>query len=105
MGLIQAFKGSVSGELANQWKEFFVCDSMSNDVLLKRASHKVSGRSTNTKGDQDVITKDSVVIVNEGQVALLVDSGQIIDVAAEPGAYSWEDNGNPSIFAGESRQS
>lgn len=101
MGLIQAFKGSVSGELANQWKEFFVCDSMSNDVLLKRASHKVSGRGTNTKGDQDVITKDSVVIVNEGQVALLVDSGQIIDVAAEPGEYSWEDNGNPSIFAGD----
>ena len=100
MGLIQAFKGSVSGELANQWKEFFVCDSMSNDVLLKRATHKVSGRSSNTKGDQDVITKDSVVIVNEGQCALLVDSGKIIDVAAEAGAYSWEDNGSASIFAG-----
>ena len=101
MGLIQAFKGSVSGELANQWKEFFVCDSMSGDVLLKRATHKVSGRSTNTKGDQDVITKDSVVIVNEGQCALLVDSGKIIDVAAEAGAYSWEDNGSASIFAGD----
>lgn len=101
MGLIQAFKGSVSGELANQWKEFFVCDSMSPEVLLKRATHKVSGRSSNTKGDADVITKDSVVIVNEGQVALLVDQGQIIDVAAEAGAYSWEDNGSASIFAGD----
>ncbi|CBK73388.1 Putative virion core protein (lumpy skin disease virus) [Butyrivibrio fibrisolvens 16/4] len=100
MGLIQAFKGSVSGELANQWKEFFVCDSVSNDVLLKRATHKVSGRSSNTKGDQDVITKDSVVIVNEGQCALLVDSGKIIDVAAEAGAYTWEENGSASIFAG-----
>ena len=101
MGLIQAFKGSVSKELANQWKEFFVCDSMSNDILLKRATHKVSGNSSNTKGEQDVITKDSVVIVNEGQCALLVDSGAIIDVAAEPGAYSWEDNGSASIFAGD----
>ena len=78
MGLIKAFTGSVSGELANQWKELFVCDSMDNSVLLKRAEHKVSGRSTNTKGDQDVITKGSVVIVNEGQCAILVDSGKII---------------------------
>lgn len=101
MGLIKAFSGSVSGELANQWKELFVCDSMSNDVLLKRASHKVSGRSSNTKGDADVITKGSAVIVNEGQCALLVDNGQIIDVAAEAGAYEWEENGSASIFAGD----
>ncbi len=101
MGLIKAFTGSVSAELANQWKELFVSDSMSNEVLLKRASHKVSGKSQNTKGDQDVITKGSVVIVNEGQCALLVDQGQIIDVAAEPGAYEWEDNGSASIFAGD----
>lgn len=104
MGLIQAFKGSVSGELANQWKEFFVCDSMSSNVLVKRADHKVSGRSTNTKGDADVISKGSAIIVNEGQCALLVDSGKIIDVAAEAGAYEWEDNGSASIFAGDFAQ-
>ena len=101
MGLIQAFKGSVSGELANQWKELFVSDSMSADTLVKRAEHKVSGRSSNTKGDADVITKGSAIIVNEGQCALLVDSGKIIDVAAEAGAYEWEENGLASIFAGD----
>ena len=101
MGLIQAFKGSVSGELANQWKELFVSDSMSTDTLVKRADHKVSGRSSNTKGDADVITKGSAIIVNEGQCALLVDSGKIIDVAAEAGAYEWEENGSASIFAGD----
>ena len=101
MGLIQAFKGSVSGELANQWKELFVSDSMSSDTLVKRAEHKVSGRSTNTKGDADVITKGSAIIVNEGQCALLVDSGKIIDVAAEAGAYEWDESGSASIFAGD----
>ena len=101
MGLIQAIKGSVSGELANQWKEFFVSDSMSSDVLVKRAVHKTSGRGTNTQGDVDVISHGSVIIVNEGQCALLVDSGRIIDVAAEPGAYEWEENGSASIFAGD----
>ncbi len=101
MGLIQAFKGSVSGELANQWKELFVSDSMSADTLVKRADHKVSGISSNTKGDADVITKGSAIIVNEGQCAILVDSGKVIDVAAEPGAYEWEENGSASIFAGD----
>jgi len=101
MGLIKAITGSVSGELANQWKEFFVCDSLASDVLVKRAEHKVSGRSSNTKGDQDIITKGSALIVNEGQCALLVDGGKIIDVAAEAGAYEWEDNGSASIFAGD----
>lgn len=101
MGLIQAFKGSVSGELANQWKELFVSDSMSSETLVKRAEHKVSGRSTNKKGDADVITKGSAIIVNEGQCALLVDSGKIIDVAAEAGAYEWDESGSASIFAGD----
>jgi len=101
MGLIQAFKGSVSGELANQWKELFVSDSMSADTLVKRADHKVSGRSSNTKGDADVITKGSAIIVNEGQCAILVDSGKVIDVAAEAGAYEWEENSAASIFAGD----
>ncbi len=100
MGLIKAFTGSVSAELANQWKEFFVCDSMSNDVLIKRADHKVSGKSSNTKGEQDVITKGSALIVNEGQCAIMVDGGKIIDVAAEAGAYEWDENGSASIFAG-----
>ena len=101
MGLIKAFTGSVSAELANQWKEFFVCDSMSNDVLIKRAEHKVSGKSSNTKGEQDVITKGSALIVNEGQCAIMVDGGKIIDVAAEAGAYEWDENGSASIFAGD----
>lgn len=101
MGLIQAFKGSVSGELANQWKELFVSDSMTSETLVKRAEHKVSGRSTNKKGDADVITKGSAIIVNEGQCALLVDSGKIIDVAAEAGAYEWDESGSASIFAGD----
>ena len=100
MGLIQAFKGSVTGELANQWKEFFVCDSINGDTLIKRADHKVSGRSTNTKGNTDVITKGSVVIVNEGQCAIIVDNGKVLDIAAEAGAYEWDEHGSASVFAG-----
>jgi membrane protease subunit (stomatin/prohibitin family) len=101
MGLIKAVVGSVSGELANQWKDFYVCDSMSGGTLIKRAQKKESRRSSNKHGDQDVITKGSALIVNAGQCAILVDSGKVIDIAAEPGAYEWEDNGSASVFAGD----
>lgn len=100
MGLIKAFAGTVSGSLANQWKEFYTCDSLSSEVLVKRASHMTSRRSSNTKSDTDDITKGSAIIVNDGQCAILVSQGKIIDVAAEPGAYTWEDGTSPSFFSG-----
>ncbi|MDD6380972.1 MAG: SPFH domain-containing protein [Lachnospiraceae bacterium] len=100
MGFIKAFAGSVSGELANQWKEFYTCDSLPSQVLIRRATHMVSGRSSNKHADTDDISKGSTVIVNKGQCAILVSQGQILDVAAEPGAYTWEDGTSPSFFSG-----
>lgn len=100
MGFIKAFAGSVSGELANQWKEFYTCDSLPAQVLIRRASHMVSGRSSNKRADADDISKGSTVIVNEGQCAIFVSQGQILDVAAEPGAYTWDDGTSPSFFSG-----
>lgn len=100
MGFIKAFAGTVSGTLANQWKEFYTCDSLPVNVLVRRATHMVSGRSSNKKKDEDDITKDSLIVVNDGQCVILVCQGKILDVAAEPGAYKWQDNTSPSFFAG-----
>ena len=33
MGLIKAALGAAGGTLADQWKEFFYCDAIDNDVL------------------------------------------------------------------------
>ena len=33
MGLIKAGLGALSGTMADQWKEFFYCESIDNDVL------------------------------------------------------------------------
>ena len=36
MGLIRAGIGAMGGTLADQWKEFFYCDSMGKDVLVTK---------------------------------------------------------------------
>ena len=87
MGLIRALGSSVSGELANQYLEYFVCDSLSEDVLVTRGVKKSSNRSTN-KGDADIINNGSGVVVSDGQCALIVAQGAIAEVCAEPGVYT-----------------
>lgn len=49
MGLIKAAMGAAGGVMADQWKEFFYCDSMDKDVMVKKGQKRVSGRSSNTK--------------------------------------------------------
>ena len=52
MGLIKAITGATGGVLADQWKEYIYCDSLDADVLVKKGQKKVSGRSSNKKGDE-----------------------------------------------------
>lgn len=101
MGLIKAAIGSVSGVLADQWKEFIYCEAMSADVLVCKGRKKVSGKSSNTKGDDNVITQGSGIAVADGQCMIVVEQGKILDVCAEPGEYTFNISGEPSIFAGD----
>lgn len=48
MGLIKAGMGAVGGTLADQWKEFFYCESMPKEVLVTKGQKRVTGRSSNT---------------------------------------------------------
>ena len=49
MGLIKAALGAAGGTLADQWKEFFYCDSMGKDVLVTKGQKRTSGRSSTQK--------------------------------------------------------
>ena len=100
MGLIKALTGAAGGVLADQWKEFFVCNSLVDDVLVAKGQKKVSGRSSNTKGGDNIITTGSVVVVNEGQCMLIVDQGKVAEVCSEPGEYTYDASTEPSIFCG-----
>ena len=100
MGLIKAISGAVGGVLADQWKEFFYCDALSADVLVRKGSKRVSGRSSNTKASDNIISNGSGIAVADGQCMLIVEQGQIKEVCAEPGEYTFDTSTEPSIFAG-----
>ena len=101
MGLIKAAIGSLGGVLADQWKEYFYCDSLADDVLAAKGRKRVSGRSSNTKASDNVITNGSVIVVNEGQCMMIVQQGQIVEFTAEAGEYTWNSSTEPSIFYGD----
>ena len=100
MGLIKAMLGSAGGVLADQWKEFFYCDSLGADILAAKGQKRVSKRSSNTKGDENIISNGSVVAVNEGQCMMIIEQGKVVEVCAEPGEYTYDQSSEPSIFTG-----
>lgn len=100
MGLIKAITGAAGGVLADQWKEYFYCDSLDADVLCTRGQKKVSSRSSNKHGDDNIITSGSIVAVADGQCMLIVEQGKVVEVCAEPGEFKFDSSTEPSIFAG-----
>lgn len=100
MGLIKAAFGALGGTLADQWKEYFYCESMPENVLVSKGSKRVNGRSSNTKASENIISNGSVIAVNEGQCAMIVQQGAIVEFAAEAGEYTWNASTEPTIFYG-----
>ncbi len=90
MGLIKAAVGAVGSTLADQWEDYISCDSMDNDTLVVKKT---------TKSGQ--ISAKSRIQVNPGQVAIIFDSGKILDATAEEGIYSFDASSSPSLFAGQ----
>ena len=97
MGLIAAAVGSVSNTLKDQWKEFFYCDTLPGDVIVARGRKQ---NEKNNKGNDNVITNGSKIVVAEGQCAIIVEDGRVVEVCAEPGGYTYDTAQAPSVFAG-----
>ena len=100
MGLIKAAIGSVGGVLADQWKEYFYCDTLDQDTLMARGEKRVSRRSSNKRASENIITTGSVIAVADGQCMLIVEQGKVVEVAAEPGEFVFDASTEPSVFAG-----
>ena len=100
MGLIKAGIGALGGTLADQWKEFFYCDALPGDVLMRKGEKRTSGRSSNTRGNDNIISNGSGIAVADGQCMIIVEQGKIVEVCAEPGEFTYDSSTEPSIFAG-----
>ncbi len=100
MGLIKAVSGALGGTLADQWKEFFYCEAMDKEVLVIKGRKRVSGRSSNKMGNDNIISNGSGIAVADGQCMIIVEQGQIVEVCAEPGEFTYDTSTEPSIFSG-----
>ena len=63
MGLIKAALGSAGGVLADQWKEYFYCEALPENVMAVKGQKRTSGRSSNTKRSDNIISNGSVIAV------------------------------------------
>lgn len=100
MGLIKAGVGALGGAMADQWKEFFYCDALPNDVLMRKGEKRISGRSSNKKGNDNIISNGSGIAVADGQCMIIVEQGKVVEVCAEPGEFTYDTSTEPSIFSG-----
>ena len=101
VGLIKAIAGATSGTFADQWKEFFYCESMDRDVLVCKGVNKINKkRSSNYKGSENVISNGSGIAVADGQCMIIVEQGRVVELCAEPGQYTYDKSSEPSIFYG-----
>lgn len=102
MGLLRAAKDAIGGLMADQWREYFYCESIPSDVLVTKGVKQVTqGRNSNTKGNEDIITNGSIIAVNEGQCMLIVDQGKIVEFCAEAGEFIYDTSTEPSLFYGK----
>ena len=105
MGLIKAALGATGGVLADQWKEYFYCDTIPADTLAIKGRKRSGKRSSNTKGGDNIISNGSVIAVADGQCMMIVEQGKVVDICAEPGEYIYDTSTEPSVFAGDLAES
>ena len=101
MGLIKAALGAAGGAMADQWLEYFYCDSLPENVMAVKGQKRTSGRSSNTRGSDNIISNGSVIAVADGQCMIIVDQGKVTEFCAEPGEFKYDSSTEPSLFYGK----
>ena len=100
MGLIKAIAGAAGGVLADQWKEYFYCDALDVNTIVVKGQKRVSDRSSNKHGSDNIISTGSVIAVADGQCMIIVEQGKVAEICAEPGEFVYDASTEPTIFAG-----
>ncbi len=106
MGFIKAFSGALSGTFADQWKDFYVprANVPSTAAVFQAVPQSQNnGRGENYKGNENIITNGSKIVVPEGTALITLQDGAITGIIAEPGGFEFrsDDPNSQSIFAGD----
>ncbi len=106
MGFIKAFSGALGGTLADQWKDFYGPKSgVPGTAALFQAvpQGQNNGRGENYKGNENIITNGSKIVVPEGTALITMQDGAITGFIAEPGGFEFrsDDINSKSMFAGD----
>lgn len=102
MGLISNVMGaigdSVSSVVADQYTEFFTCDSLGQNVLVRQGARRM--QKGHNKGNVEVINNGAMIAVPEHTACLMVDNGKVVDFTIQAGMYTWDSSSAPTVFAG-----
>lgn len=106
MGFIKAFTGALGGTFADQWRDYYMprTDVPATAGLFEAVpSGTNNGRGENTKGNNNIISNGSKIIVPEGTALITLQDGAITGFIAEPGGFEFrsDDPNSKSIFAGD----
>ncbi len=101
MGLLKAGFGALGGVLADSWRDYFYCESMDSDTLVVKGEKRAGDRSSNKKGTENIISNGSIINVNDGQCMIIVESGKVVELCADPGEFVYDMGTEPSIFYGK----
>ena len=91
--VVNTGKSALESTMKDQYKEAIRCPNMPNDLLMKAVTSPTG-----------VITSGSIVVVDPGQCAVVVDNGRVIDATAEEGTFVFDNSSSPSFFAGQFKE-
>lgn len=106
MGFIKAFSGALGGTFADQWKDFYTprTDVPATAAVFQAVPQSQNnGRGENYKGNENIITNGSKIVVPEGTALITMQDGAITGMIAEPGGFEFrsDDVNSQSMFAGD----
>ena len=106
MGFIKAFSGAISGTFANEWQDFYKPRAnvpATAGLFQAIPSSQNNGVGENYKGNENIISNGSKIIVPEGTALITIQDGAITGFIAEPGGFEFrsDDPNSQSFFAGD----
>ena len=99
MGIIKAAINSASTMAQDQYKEYFYCPAIPDDIIMMRSYKQTSERSDN-HGSNDIVTDGSIIAVADGEYAVVVSNGRVIAEYKESGPHTFVSGDTASVFSG-----